>query len=184
MRLQEGLDAGGSERCKELVRTRGLGSIETCWGMHICARGSCRREDPSARLGQLGCLRALTGEMHRVSARAHPRSASLLAGPGQPPLCWAGDSAAPSHAGGDTSLLRPVPARTHEPGWAEAAHNSSHPGDLGWAVSLQSTLHGHHASSAATAQPSPSAAPTSQQRQPPTGVCQSSSPASPFPGSA
>ena len=69
--------------------------------------------------GATGCLRALTGGMHSVSARAHPCSASLPAGPGdlglqQPPLCRVRDSAAPGRSGGDS---RAVPAQTRRCSW-------------------------------------------------------------------
>lgn len=64
--------------------------------------------------GATGCLRALTGGVHRASARAHPCSASLLDEPRgpelqQPPLCRVGDVAAPVVTAG-LSPLRPVAA--------------------------------------------------------------------------
>lgn len=69
--------------------------------------------------GATGCLRALTGGMHSASARAHPCSASLPAGPGgpelqQPPLCRVGDSAAPGRSGSDS---RAIPAQTCGCSW-------------------------------------------------------------------
>lgn len=62
--------------------------------------------------GATGCLRALTGGMRSASARAHPCSALLPAGPAcpelqQPPLCRVGDSADPVVTAGP-SLLRPI----------------------------------------------------------------------------
>lgn len=183
------LDAGGSGRSK-LVRPGGLGSAETHWGACLC-KGQLQVRGSKGQTGATGCLRALSGGMPSVSACAHPCSASLTAGPGgpelqQPLLCQVGIRQPPADPVGTAgpSLLRPV-AACGPSAWLGWGHpHSSQPGGPGWAVSPQSTWHGHRIPSAAAAQSSPASAPTCWQRQLPRGVNQSSSPASPRPGGA
>lgn len=105
-----------------------------------------------------------------ASARAHPCSTSLPAEPGgpelqQPPLCQAGDVAAPVVTAG-LSPLRPVAAG------GPSAHAHLSLGALGGLCPCRAPRAPRGVPSAAPAPSSPSCAPTSQQRQLPMGVNQ------------
>lgn len=76
--------AGGPSQ--PLVRPGGLGSPETPLGCACLYKGQLRMKRSKGHTGATGSLRALTGWMHSVSACAHPCSAPLSAGPGDPLL--------------------------------------------------------------------------------------------------